>query len=296
MLMIVQWNQECITALCLQEKSKSNSTRIKKALLLSHLLGELTKIKVNLVTWRMFSKRFALTESGRAYLDNSSMFSQLPPNQKPPQPNLTERKNFDPSDFYQKPVRQSSMPPQQNVSNTKPYNPYQPNYDLPSPPVVNRREPGRAVSQPRLTPAELRRLPPSQRPPEPQPSKYTGSNIPCRSFRLLQMMIGEDVENQYAQTFSEQQQPQQPARPSSSLAYPNNSGQTPAGQTWSNSDFNNNNNTQRPYSAMSMQRPGEANPVVSNEQRNSFQSNFTARHNLPPPPPIPNSSLCETDF
>ena len=37
------------------------------------------------------------------------------------------------------------------------------------------------------------RLPPSQQPQQPSPPKYSGGNIPSRSFRVLQMMTGEDV-------------------------------------------------------------------------------------------------------
>ena len=43
-----------------------------------------------------------------------------------------------------------------------------------------------------------KKLPPSERAPDPTPSKYMGGNIPCRSFRILQLMTGEDIDNQFA--------------------------------------------------------------------------------------------------
>lgn len=42
-----------------------------------------------------------------------------------------------------------------------------------------------------------KKLPPSERPPDPTPSKYMGANIPSRSFRVLQLMTGEDIDNQF---------------------------------------------------------------------------------------------------
>jgi len=75
--------------------------------------------------------------------------------------------------------------------------------------------------QQKLTPQEIRRLPPSERPPEKTPPKFTGAHIPSRSFRLLQLITGEDIENQY-QKDGLQQAPMvhthQPQRPASSQA------------------------------------------------------------------------------
>lgn len=48
-----------------------------------------------------------------------------------------------------------------------------------------------------------KKLPPSERPPDPTPSKYMGGNIPCRSFRILQLMTGEDIDNQFVSNQSE---------------------------------------------------------------------------------------------
>lgn len=172
------------------------------------------------------------------------MFSQLQPGEQPPP---AQASTMTPDHFYVNPRRETSCPP----------------------PRVYTHEPGMATggqvtpvreqSQPRLTQQQLRKLPPSQRPAEPNPAKYTGSNIPCRSFRLLQLMTGEDIENQYAS------QPAQPARPSSSMGAPVRS--TPI------------DSVQRPASSLSYGRPME-----------TSSSAFSR------PSPSTMNSIYETDF
>jgi hypothetical protein len=62
------------------------------------------------------------------------------------------------------------------------------------------RDSGVRTPEPQVNPGRniKKKLPPSERPPDPTPSKYMGANIPSRSFRFLQLMTGEDIENQFS--------------------------------------------------------------------------------------------------
>lgn len=176
-----------------------------------------------------------LAEAGREFLSNAKMFSQLSPQSSEPVNNGYQAQNrsnsgsnsgsngfnsrFNGFANYQPPPpapqpssfvsrRQTSLPPPTPPPKRYPgcYMDLLPTPSSPQPEVVN--SPMR--SQPRLTPSQIRRLPPSERPPEPNPSKYTGSHIPSRSFRLLQLITGEDIENQYAEPVEQQQQQSPP--------------------------------------------------------------------------------------
>ncbi|XP_054155638.1 probable serine/threonine-protein kinase DDB_G0282963 [Oppia nitens] len=64
--------------------------------------------------------------------------------------------------------------------------------------IVTSPERSSAIKSPEPPkPILKKKLPPSQRPPEPTPSKFMGSGIPSRSFRVLQLMTGEDIDNEY---------------------------------------------------------------------------------------------------
>lgn len=107
------------------------------------------------------------------------MFSQLPP---------SSANNYSNDNYNSHNSRQSSLPPHISRSMTPSFgtNSYGTN-------SLQR------TSNKRITMSELRKLPPSERPHEPPPSKYTGANIPSRSFRILQLITGEDVPNQFVQ-------------------------------------------------------------------------------------------------
>jgi hypothetical protein len=62
------------------------------------------------------------------------------------------------------------------------------------------RDSGVRTPEPQVNPGRniKKKLPPSEQPPDPTPSKYMGANIPSRSFRFLQLMTGEDIENQFS--------------------------------------------------------------------------------------------------
>ena len=75
-----------------------------------------------------------------------------------------------------------------------------------SPPNRNIKFSDRLITSPERTgfkspeppkPILKKKLPPSERPPDPTPPKYMGGNIPSRSFRVLQLMTGEDIDNQF---------------------------------------------------------------------------------------------------
>lgn len=180
------------------------------------------------------------------------MYSQLPAGVEPPQP-IT--KTLTPDNFYVNTRREASCPPARSATQYS----YEPGMATSGQPMAPQRE----QSQPRLTQQQLRKLPPSQRPPEPNPSKYTGSNIPCRSFRLLQLMTGEDIENQYASQ-------SQPARPASSMGAP-----TRNVQIESHVHVH-----QRPSSSMSYGRPIEptasafSRPGYQQQQQSTMGSNY----------------------
>ncbi|OTF72114.1 hypothetical protein BLA29_009310, partial [Euroglyphus maynei] len=121
-------------------------------------------------------------EANREYLSKAGMFSQLPPQQ-----------TFS--------SRQSSLPP---LSNGNGYDgnridPESPQIVTPSINPWKQMEQMNNNSGRRLSMSELRKLPPSERPHESAPLKYTGANIPSRSFRILQLITGEDVPNQFVQ-------------------------------------------------------------------------------------------------
>lgn len=169
----------------------------------------------------------------------SKMFSQLPPGGEPGSTN-GGRSFYDP---YEAVKRQSSLPPPNSRGNTQIWTPPS---TPPLPPVVNST--AYQQQQPKLSLQQIRRLPPSERPVEPTPSKYSGSHIPSRSFRyvpiidinyarrlvdenvlngcffhfnihsLLQLITGEDIENQYAPQSEQPPAPVQPQRPASSMA------------------------------------------------------------------------------
>lgn len=145
-------------------------------------------------------------EDGRAYFEQNKMFSQMPPGGEEP--------NTSSSYFESIKARQSSLPPPMirpggvggvagtTTTNTQLWTP-PPTPPLPIPvnsSLGQQQQTQQAAS--RMTLQQLRRLPPSERPVEPTPSKYTGASIPSRSFRLLQLITGEDIENQYSSNSS----------------------------------------------------------------------------------------------
>nr|XP_027196071.1 probable basic-leucine zipper transcription factor R [Dermatophagoides pteronyssinus] len=141
-------------------------------------------------------------EINREYLTQAGMFSQLPPSTS--QQTFTTIKS-----------RQSSLPP---LSNGNGYGKNGPESPIGTPPI----NPWKQMAQinnsgRRLSMSELRKLPPSERPHESAPLKYTGANIPSRAFRILQLITGEDVPNQFVQEQENDQridqQQQQSRRP-----------------------------------------------------------------------------------
>lgn len=131
------------------------------------------------------------------------MFSQLPPSTSQQQTFTTIKS------------RQSSLPP---LSNGNGYGKNGPESPIGTPPI----NPWKQMAQinnsgRRLSMSELRKLPPSERPHESAPLKYTGANIPSRAFRILQLITGEDVPNQFVQEQENDQridqQQQQSRRP-----------------------------------------------------------------------------------
>lgn len=147
------------------------------------------------------------------------MFSQMPPGGEEP--------NTSSSYFESIKARQSSLPPPMirpggvAGTTTQLWTP-PPTPPLPIPvnsSLGQQQQTQQAAS--RMTLQQLRRLPPSERPVEPTPSKYTGASIPSRSFRLLQLITGEDIENQYsssAAAAAPTPSPSPSARPASSMA------------------------------------------------------------------------------
>ena len=63
--------------------------------------------------------------------------------------------------------------------------------------IITTPEPTGIKSPEPPKPILKKKLPPSERPPDPTPPKYMGGNIPSRSFRVLQLMTGEDIDNQF---------------------------------------------------------------------------------------------------
>ncbi len=148
------------------------------------------------------------------------MFSQMPPGGE--EPNTS-------SYFESIKARQSSLPPPMirpggvvgTTTNTQLWTP-PPTPPLPIPVNSSLGQAQTQQAASRMTLQQLRRLPPSERPVEPTPSKYTGASIPSRSFRLLQLITGEDIENQYSSSAGNAAAAPTPsspsARPASSMA------------------------------------------------------------------------------
>lgn len=141
------------------------------------------------------------------------MFSQLPPETS------SKNSHTESNSFFENMKRQSSLPPPVSRGTPGSTQLWTPPPTPPLPVPVNSSLAQQQQSQQKLTLQQLRRLPPSERPVEPTPSKYTGASIPSRSFRLLQLITGEDIENQYAASPSlPNPPPTTQTRPASSMA------------------------------------------------------------------------------
>lgn len=152
-------------------------------------------------------------ELGREFLSNCGMYSQLPQSDRNGSKNIHQNGNVSSftNNVGNEPNvirRQTSLPPSANrLSGT-----YMQIASSTPPPPVNSQNTVRQASK--LNWNQIRKLPPSERPPEPNPSKYTGSHIPSRSFRILQLITGEDIENHYANDApTSKSEPKGPVRP-----------------------------------------------------------------------------------